>query len=384
MAAKSTQKFDKSMIQKNRDKEREQLSERLKNLGTEVLKDLEAKKNPELKLVQRSLNNVFFDSASGLIRMGDKEQKRYYFNINQAKKFMQTLLVAKQIKTLLDQNEPALSTRQLFYTMKHTIGNSNENTFDIQGESDPIIEDVETMVDALREQLSLIAVPKGVISGPLVVEDHKSGDTLDFTKMGSGGGTVPPIVEQEYFDFREVNADFVLVVEKFAVWNLLNQSKYWKSANCILLTGKGQPARAERRLLNRLANEAKLPVYVFADLDPWGYYIYSVYKQGSINLAFFSEKAGTPQARFLGFQTKDVKTFDMPKSSFIKLKDVDFKRITELKNYDWFNSKPWQQELANLKELGVKVESDALVTKSIKFTAEEYLPTKIEKKDFLP
>jgi hypothetical protein len=40
----------------------------------------------------------------------------------------------------------------------------------------------------------------------------------------------------------------------------------------------------------RFEKELKIPIYVFCDMDVYGYYIYSVYKQGSINLAFFSEK----------------------------------------------------------------------------------------------
>ncbi len=360
----------------------ERLIKNLQTMGKRVLENINQGENPELEILTRALNNVYYDNSTGLIKLGDKSQKRYYFNVNQAKKFMQTLLIADRIKWLMEQGKPALSIRQLFYTLKHNIPGSKENTFDNQDESDPIIEDIEVMIDALREQLKLIATPKGVLSGPIMVKD-KTGDLLDYTKMGSAGGAVPPIVEDDFFHIKECSADFILVVEKFAVWNLLNQQKYWKDANCLLLTGKGQPARAERRLVNRLSTELKLPVYVFADMDPWGYYIYSVYKQGSINLAFFSEKSGAPQAKYIGFMTKDVKTFDIPKSSHIKLENVDLKRIEELKNYDWFKTKEWQDELKSLKDFGNKIEQDSLVAKSIEFTAKEYLPYKIENKEFL-
>lgn len=355
---------------------------RLQELGNDIFHDIELKKNPSMSILTRALNNVYFDEDAGLIKLGDKKQKRYYINLNQAKKFMQTLLVAKQIKWMLEQQKPALSIRQLYYTLKHNIEGSKENTFDTQDESDPLIEDVEVMVNALREELKLIATPKGVLTGPLVVED-KTGDVLDFTKMGSAGGAVPPSVEKDGFNFKECSADFVLVIEKYAVWNLLNQQKYWKDANCLIMTGKGQPARAERRLLHRFQKELKIPIYVFTDMDPWGYYIYSVYKQGSINLAFFSEKAGAPKANYIGFSTSDVKQFDIPRSAYIKLKDVDYKRIKEIEAYDWFKSRGWKNEFAAMKQFGYKVEQDSLVAKSIEFTAKEYLPTKIENKQFI-
>ncbi len=360
----------------------EEIAARLQALGNEVLQDIELKKNPSMSILTRALNNVYFDKDAGLIKLGDKKQKRYYINLNQAKKFMQTLLVAKQIKWLIEQKQPSLSIRQLYYTLKHNIEGSKENTFDGQDESDPLIEDVEVMVDALREELKLIATPKGVISGPMIVED-KTGDVLDFTKMGTAGAAIPPSVEKDTFNVKECTADYVLVVEKYAVWNLLNQQKYWKTANCMIMTGKGQPARSERRLLQRIQKELKIPIYVFTDMDPWGYYIYSVYKQGSINLAFFSEKAGAPQAKYLGFSTSDIKQFDIPRSAYIKLKDVDLKRINELESYDWMKSQGWKNEFNALKQFGYKVEQDSLVAKSIEFTAKEYLPTKIENKQFI-
>lgn len=358
------------------------IASRLKSIGENVLLDIESGNNPSLDITTRSLNNVYFDEASGIIKLGDDKQKRYYFNVGQAKKFLQTLLIAKQIKMLLEQDKPPLSIRQLFYTLKHEIPGAGENTFDEQDESDPLIEDVEIMTNSLREDLNLIATPNGVIAGPMIVED-KTGDVLDFTKMGSAGGAVPPIVEDDYFHIKEMSADYIIVVEKYAVWNLLNQEKYWKKNNCLLLTGKGQPARAERRLLARFAEDYDIPIYIFTDMDPWGYYIYSVYKYGSINLAFFSEKAACPKAKYLGLSVRDVMDFSLPKSSWIKLNDEDNKRIAEISGYPWFKKDRWQKELSDLKKFGYKIEQDALVSKSIEFTSNNYLPAKIENKDFL-
>ncbi|MCK4555691.1 MAG: DNA topoisomerase IV subunit A, partial [Candidatus Aenigmarchaeota archaeon] len=194
------------------DSEIDELVRRLGTVGKEVMQQIDDKKNPSIAILTRALNNVYFDKEQGLIKLGDKTQRRYYFNLNQAKKFMQTLLVAKQIKWLLEQRKPALSTRQLYYTLKHSIPNSKENTFDSQQkETDPIIEDIEVVVDALREQLKLIATPKGVLAGNIIVKDQ-NGDMLDFSRMGSAGGAVPPIVEKYAFDIKECKADFILVV----------------------------------------------------------------------------------------------------------------------------------------------------------------------------
>lgn len=356
---------------------------RLEKVGHDVFNQFKSEKVPAINIPMRTLSNVYFDTQAQLIKLGNKTQERSYFNINQTKKFMQTILMAGQIKDLMKQKKPALDTRQLFYILRGTIPGTNEDVFSEQVESDSIIEDVEVATDSLREQLKLVAVPKGIMAGPIEVEDVHTGDILDYTKMGTAGGAIPPIVEEEAFKIKSCTAKYILVVEKYAVWNLLNQERYWKNNNCLLITGKGQPARAERRLVSRLAKELKLPVYIFCDMDVYGYYIYSVYKQGSINLAFFSEKAATPSAKYLGFCVDDFKRFDLPKSTLMKMTKGDLKRISEVQNYDWFKNKDWQGELKKLKDFGYKIESDSLVTKSIEFTAKEYLPTKIENKMFL-
>jgi DNA topoisomerase-6 subunit A len=353
--------------------------------GKKVLEDLKKGKNPTIELICRTLSNAYFDEKTGLIKLGSKKEKRGFLSLGQAKKFMQTLLVASQIKRNLEENQPAIGTRQLFYLLKHTIPGTNENTFDDQKkETDPIIEDIEVSLDVLREQLGLFAVPDGYIVGPMIAHDRKTRDTLDYTRMGLGGGAIPALVEDEFYQIKEISAKFVLVVEKYQVWQLLNQEKFWEKNNCLLVTGKGQAARSTRRLLARLNREFNLPVYVFTDLDPWGFYIYSVYKQGSIKLAFFSEKAGVPKAKFLGLTTKDIEKYDIQKTNWIKLNQLDYKRIKELRNYPWFKKKEWQEELKRLEKFGYKVESDSLVTKKIEFTANTYLPDKIENKDFLP
>ncbi len=369
----------------NKEETRKLIISKLKKLGEELNRKIEAEQSPSITMPTRTLSNAYFDPKDRLIKLGDKTQTRNFFNVGQSKKFMQTSLVAAEIKKLLEQKQPSLSTRQLYYILKHSIEGTKENTFDDQAtESDPVIEDIEVTIDALRENLGLEATPSGVISGELIYDDLKTGDTINCSKMGSAGAAIPPNTEPSSIKFKTCKAKYILVVEKFAVWNLLNQSKFWKKNNCILMTGKGQASRSDRRLVARLNKEFKIPVYVFADMDPYGYYIYSVYKQGSINLAFFSEKAGCPDAKYIGLKVDDIKKFGIKKSNFIKLNDLDLKRIKEIRNYDWFKGKEWQKELKALKDFGYKVESDALVSKSIQFTAEEYLPKLIKAKDFLP
>lgn len=353
----------------------------LEKLGKAVLSELRSEKNPNISLPIRTLANIYFDEKNGLVRLGDKVSQRSYLNVAHTRKFMQTLLVASECKKIINQNVTT-SIRDLYYALKHTIPNSKENTFEEQSESDPILEDIEAALNTLREKLHLQADRKGYVAGNLVVND--SGDDIDASKMGSSGWAIPSNVEAEKIKFKNCTADYVLVIEKDAVWQRLNEDKFWKKHNCLILTGKGQPARGARRLINRLHKELKLPIYVLTDADPWGYYIYSVIKQGSINLSFLSDRLGTPSAKFIGLTTQDVNQFNLTKNVTITLNPGDIKRTNEMQKYIWFKPKEWQKEMDHMLKVGYKLELEALSSKGIKFISEKYLPQKIESKDFLP
>ncbi len=361
--------------------EKEKPEKKLEELGKSVLRQIEEKKNPDITLPVRVLSNIFFDEKLGLVKLGDKVSHRTYLNVAHTRKFMQTLMVAAECRKIINQGVTT-SIRDLYYALKRTIPGTNENTVEDQSESDPIIEDLEAALDTLRERLHLQADRKGYVAGPLTLTD--AGDTIDCTKMGSSGWAIPSNVEDEIIKFKKCTADFVLVIEKDAVWQRLNQDKFWKKHNCLILTGKGQPARGCRRLINRLHNELKLPVYVLTDADAWGYYIYSVIKQGSINLSFLSDRLGTPGAKFVGLTTRDVEKFDIPKNVTIKLNQGDIKRANEMMKYIWFKPNEWQDELRHMLEVGHKLELEALSSKGIKFITEKYLPKKIKERDFLP
>ena len=80
----------------------------------------------------------------------------------------------------------------------------------------------------------------------------------------------------------------------------------------------------------------------------------------------------------------DIEDYDLEKVTE-KLKDVDKKKIRELKEYPWFkHSKPWVRQLDMMAKKGVRIEQQALANKSIDFVAKTYLPEKIKAKNFLP
>lgn len=357
---------------------REEVLSKLTNLGDTLLEEIKRNEIPKMQVPQRGLNNVIFNPKSAVLELGDKKSTRNYMNIAHTKKFMQSILIAAKCKELVERDKTA-SIRELYYQLKHNISDTKENTFEGQDESDPLIVDLETMLGVLREELHLKADDKGTIIGKIIIED--SGDAIDCSKLGRSGLSIPSIVEQ--YKFREVKADYVLVIETAAMFDRLVEEKYHIKNNCIMMATKGQAARGIRRLVHRINTELKLPVIVFTDGDPWGYYIYSVLKAGSMALAHESKRLGTPGVQFVGMTMTDIKEYGLEKVTE-KLKDVDKKRITELLQYPWFQKNEWKNELQMMMDMGVRLEQQALASKSLEFVAEEYLPEKIKKKKLLP
>jgi DNA topoisomerase VI subunit A len=344
------------------------------DLAENSIKQFEKEDNPVLKIPVRTLSNIVFDEEKGIIKMGDKLQERFYFHQNMAKRYMQTFLVASACLELVETTKTT-SIRDLFYMTKHTLS-KGENTFDDQSESDVIIEDLEVTIGALREDLNLFASNRGTMVGNLTLID--SGDTINCRRIGSGGYGIPSIVEDRVLRLKKCDADFILLIEKDAVWRRLNEDKFWKKYNCIMIQSSGQTSRGVRRLVRRLHEEKGLPVYVLVDNDPWGLYIYSVIKQGSINLAYESARMAVPEARFLGLSSFDREKFELPNVVTIALDKNDEKRAKQMMGYPWFKNKQWQKELKKLLDSKVKLELEALSSKGISFISEHYLPQKLE------
>lgn len=353
----------------------------LRNLADGVVAAAERKKEPHVDIPARALSNVRYNKTKRFLEMGSNKNRRQLFNVSQAKAYMQTLLVASGCKKLIDQQKTT-SIRGLFYLLKHTIEGTKEETFDTQDECDPIIEDVEVTLSSLREELHVYASNKGNLVGPITLID--SGDEIDCTRMGSAGYSIPSIVESDVIEFRKCEAKFILHVEKDTVWRRFNEDKFWREHKCLLTHGGGQPSRGVRRLLHRLHNELNLPVYCLLDNDPWGYYIYSVIKQGSINLAFESTRMAIPDAKYLGLRSIDFERCKLSNSVKIQLNESDVKRAKQIASYPWFvGHKSWQKEIQQMIANGFKLEVESLVSKDISYVTEDYVPARLADRDWL-
>ena len=372
--------------EKKTSKEKEtpkQIAKKLEDMSNRIVNQIHKNIDPVFTTQQRGRSNVEFDKNSKVLTLGDKTTSRNFLNIGHAKKFMQTMMVTEKTHNYLKENKTA-SIREIYYELKHTLGKTKENTFEEQTESDSCIVDLEHSVNTIREKLNLHANPKGTLYGDITLVDKKhNNDQFNANKLGRGGWSIMSRLEPEEIEIKQVKADYLLVIETEAMYERLVEEGFAKKNKAILISTGGQAARGTRRLIHRIHSEQKLPVYVFTDGDPYGWYIYSVINQGSMALAAHSNFLAVPEAKYIGMTLEDVETFGLENVTE-RMKDGDIKRAKEMLEYPWFQNEGWKNELKLALQKKIRIEQQALANKSLSFVADEYLPKKIKKKDFLP
>ena len=329
----------------------------------------------------RSLSNVDFDPAVGYLKLKGNMKERT-LTANTVKTFAQSLKVMSLSKELVLAKDIA-TKREAYYVSK----NWGEARFKEQPESDNVIDDLEAMFGITREMLGFIPEEKGgAVAGKLIVidKDSETGKEIriDCSKMGTGAYSIPNSVEDLRF---ETDAKFVLAIETSGMHQRLVKHKYWKSANCILISLGGVPTRACRRFIRKLTDENDIPVYAFVDGDMYGWCnIYRTLKVGSGNAAHVNEFFCIPNARFFGITTDDIKKYDLPTHP---LTEVDIKRGKDaLKNDPFVQQYPaWQKNIKDLIHMKKRAEQQALAKHGLNYVIEKYLPNKLKNpKEWLP
>ncbi len=357
---------------------------KIEELGERIVREIKKGESPRFVTSARTRSNILYDQKSGYLRLGSAKEERNFINVSQSKRFMQTIAIAAKCHRFVKERLHT-TIRGLFYQLKFSLGEDiDENVFSEQAESNPLIEDLEVSLGLKREDLNLNANRKGVLAGNMKIIDTFGSEKIeiDCSRQGRSGWAIPSDVDND-IEFVNVKAKYVLIVEKDALWQRLNEDLFWKKNNCILMTPQGQAARGTRRLVKKLA-DMHLPVYVFTDSDAWGWYIYWTIKTGSINLAYIGEDVATPSAKFLGVTMSDLDKYEFLNKLTINASDIDIKRAQEMLNYEWINKyKEWRQELERMIKTRKKLEQDALQGPRLTFV-DDYIKEKIANKEYLP
>ena len=347
----------------------------------DVYRRIQRRGKPQMKFPIRALSNVKYRPKAGYFQLGPSSKIRT-LTVNTVKTFAQTLKMLAMSKDLIATRRH--STKREAYYQAYNWG---EAAFAAQEESDTVMDDIEALLGVNRERLHFRADEHGgEVAGELVVIDRdrrtKRRVEIDCTKFGSGAYSVPTVVEE--LEFR-TKAKFILAVETKGMFERLVEEDFCALRHCVLVSMGGVPSRACRRFIRRLADERGIPVYVFTDGDPYGYFnIYRTLKVGSGNAAHLNEYFSVPQARFVGVTPDDIVEYELPTHP---LKEVDKKRANDALKNDPFiqHHKAWQRAIHKMLEMGVRVEQQALAKHGLDFVAKTYLPRKLaQKASFLP
>lgn len=358
----------------------------IETIAGDVYESILQGERPSIEVLVRSLRNVTYDPDTGYLELGDA-RKRRTLTVKTARAFAQTLRLMAVSRQMVQDNDFA-TKREAYYVSK----NWGDCRFDSQSESDAVMDDIEALASLhglSREQLRFFAESHGgSVAGELTLidTDPETGETVevDCRKLGSGAYTIPRSVE--HLDFQ-TEAQFVLAIETGGMFQRLNNHRFWKTANCILVEMGGVPTRATRRFIRRLSDIRDLPVYCFVDCDPYGFAnIYRTLKVGSGNAAHINQFFCVPRARFLGVTPQDIEDFSLEDATHPLIK-TDIKRAKDaLANDAFFAAHPqWIAAIKRLLEMGVRAEQQALAKWGLNYVIEEYLPRKLQSSEnFLP
>ncbi|RME78610.1 DNA topoisomerase VI [Candidatus Woesearchaeota archaeon] len=347
---------------------------KIQGTAQRVLSSIEHQEAPVLTFPIRSLSNVEYNEKEGYFKILNKVKERK-LTANTIKTFAQTLLLMNESKKIIETDD-IMTKREAYYVSK----NWGDAKFNEQPESDAVMDDIEAMMRTQREQIGFIPEEDGgAVAGAITIieKDPETGEDIeiDCTKFASGAYNIPNQVEGLKF---KTNAKFVLAIETAGMFQRLVKHKYWKSANCILVSLKGVPSRATRRFIRKLADENKLDVFVFTDGDPYGYLnIYRTLKVGSGNAAHINEFFCVPNAKFIGVTPQDIIDYKLPTHP---LKDIDIKRLKDGMKNDPFvkHHKEWEKALKQMATLKKRAEQQAFASHDLNYVISTYLPDKLK------
>jgi meiotic recombination protein SPO11 len=349
----------------------EETSERLVEEVRTVLAEAMTTGRPVFEIPSRSADNIVWDQVRDLLLLGTRKISRPYHSLGSVLDATRTARVIEIVYELLRDNLHA-TKREVFY--------SDVNLFRDQKYSDKIIEDVASMLQTTRDSIHVVASARGSAMGRVVLRD--GGDRLDLTKMGTGGWSITPFLDQ--VEIVESDAEFIILSEKDAAMMRLAEAKYWERQPCIILTGKGTGDIATRAFLKMLVRELQIPAFALVDSDPYGHYIYSVFLRGSKRLSYESPFIATPELKLLGVLSRDLEEYNIPKAVRIRMEDSDIRRVKQMLDEPFVQkNKEWVRDLELMLKMKEKAEIQAFASHGFNYLTDDYLPRKIETGDWI-
>lgn len=363
------------------DERHQEVIKKIKLVMKDISKNILIQRMPILDVPKVGYDNTVWSEEKRMLTIGNKIVQVSPDSTKKIPTFSQYLVMANAVRKLLDE-EMESTIRGMYYATLSTVGDDKikQKFWNSQENSDDAIKAVELLTGVPREEFSVTSKPKGMISGPITL--RVGGDIID-CNLGSRATSqlIPTNIRD--VEIVDVNANFVMVVEKDTVLNNIRKSGFIQKYNAILLTGSGEPDRATRMMVKTLNEVWKKPIVIFADADPWGLGIALRYKIGSESLSYDSDRLVTPNSKVLGMMFSDIYDYNIPEVARLPASEEDLSRASDMKRKPWLSDKRWQKELSLFLQRKEKCELDAFFKHGFKYLAETYIPEKLRQEGLL-
>ena len=328
---------------------------------------------PSMDVPTRTKSNIEYDEDENVWVYGDRKSTRSAKSVRGAQKLLKAVYTIDFLAQQLDEDRSS-TLRELYYLSESW--DVDEAQFNSQDESNDLVEDLEIVSGATREDFHMRPEESGAtIMGPLRLREQTRRGEREIhcqKDVGEGGYQIPN--NPDTIDFLDNDADFVLAVETGGMRDRLVENGFDEEYNALVVHLKGQPARATRRITKRLHDELDLPVTVFTDGDPWSYRIYGSVAYGSIKSAHLSEYLATPEADFIGIRPEDIVEYDLPTDP---LSDSDINALESELEDPRYQTEFWTEQIELQLDIGKKSEQQSLASRGLDFVTDTYLPERL-------
>ncbi|KAL0022978.1 hypothetical protein WJX79_000837 [Trebouxia sp. C0005] len=330
----------------------EEVLSRIEHCVSAFLDELSFGRLQSIQTVSRESSNAYLESGTEQIRLQQAVQTRSltFRQGESAFHFVRIFKVLEVVHELLRTGKQA-TQRDLYYRLLHP----------------PIFSTTRDVHEAIQDTVSLLRVPRsclniccssrGAVSGLLHVQEHQNEPWIDC--CASGCKTLPGDCNAIFNYCFQTTAQYILVVEKDAIFQRLVEDGFCNLAPSIMLTAKGMPDLSTRVFLRQL-HEAfpQLPVLGLVDWNPSGVAILGVYKWGSVRMGLESPRYAVPSLMWLGACHDMLEGAD--EEVWQPLTARDRAMIGNLRAGVLQHNAAWTQEVDLMEEWGSKAELEAL------------------------
>lgn len=337
-----------------------------------VLKDLKdqldvAQNIPELRIKARSKKNMI-EHDLGFFTLGQKKTIKKSLKTKGGAK--ELLKLVKTIVFILSQmkDDKTSTVRDFFYNSLNWI--SDAQFEDVQ-EANYCIENIEILVDDLRENFNIVAEADGCVYGPVVLQTQNRKGIPLVVDCQEGVGDSGFLLPRRFEDLKinSVNCKFGLIIETGGFFSRLIEDGFYQKHKCLLIHTKGQPSRCLRRFIKELNQTHNIPFYAFSDADTWGGIIVNTIKRGSVKSSHLASKLCTPAITHIGLLPSQIERFNLPWDNITK----DERRVAELLLKDDRATPELKEEMRIMLRTGRKAEQQGLSYWGLSYVSDVYL-----------